>query len=134
MKPTDFSRYLSDYLTRYLPAECGVSPNTVQSYSTTFVLFLLRFIKQEENLQPDKLCLKDINKNVGLSIFLHGWKRIADVTPQLAMHGCLPCTRSALKFIQYRDVKGMRVWQDILSIRFKKAKSPENGLTSLHQP
>lgn len=122
MKPTDFSRYLSDYLTRYLPTECGVSPNTVQSYSTTFVLFL-RFIKEEENLQPDKLSLKDINKRrvIGFLAWLEKNRRCSAST----RNARLSTLHSFFKFIQYRDVKGMHVWQDILSVRFKKAKSPE---------
>lgn len=122
MKPTDFSRYLSDYLTQYLPIECGVSPNTVQSYSITFVLFL-RFVKEEENLQPDKLCLKDINKRrvIGFLAWLEK-NRSCNASTRNAR---LSTLHSFFKFIQYRDVKGMHVWQDILSIRFKKAKSPE---------
>jgi hypothetical protein len=28
MKSTDFSKYLSDYLCKYLPVECGISRST----------------------------------------------------------------------------------------------------------
>jgi site-specific recombinase XerD len=127
MKPTDFSKYLTDYLTRYLPDECGVSPHTVQSYSTTFILFL-RYMKEEENLPPAKLCLKDIAKQRVIN-FLE-WiekERKCGVSTRNAR---LATLHSFFKFIQYRDVSGMRLWQDILSIRFKKTKSPQMSYLS----
>lgn len=122
MKPTDFSKYLTDYLTQYLPVEYGGSPNTIHTYSITFTLFL-RYMKQEENVSPDKLCLKDITK-----------QRIIDFLDWLEKdRKCSISTRNArlaalhsfFRFIQYRDVKRMCLWQDILSIRFKKGKSPQ---------
>jgi integrase/recombinase XerD len=122
MNPTDFSKYLTDYLTRYLPDECGVSPHTVQSYSTTFVL-LLRYMKEEENLPPAKLCLKDIAKQRVIN-FLE-WIEKDRKCGASTRNARLATLHSFFKFIQYRDVKGMHLWQDILSIRFKKAKSPE---------
>ena len=41
MKPTDFSRLLSEYLTVYLPGRRNMSENTVFSYCDAFRLFLL---------------------------------------------------------------------------------------------
>lgn len=122
MKPTDFSRYLSDYLTQYLPIECGVSPNTVKTYSFTFTL-LLRYLKAEEALTPNRLCLKDITK-ARIIAFLDWLQSDRD---------CMASTRNArlatlhsfFKYIQYRDMKGMLAWQEILAIRFKKSAAPE---------
>ena len=33
MKPTDFSKYLTDFFGTYLPIECGVSQNTILTLS-----------------------------------------------------------------------------------------------------
>jgi integrase/recombinase XerD len=122
MKPTDFSRYLSDYLTQYLPIECGVSPNTVKTYSFTFTI-LLRFLKVEEGLTPDRLALKDITK-VRVIAFLD-WLQTERNCSASTRNARLATLHSFFKFIQYRDMKGMQVWQEILLIRFKKSVSPE---------
>lgn len=37
---TDFGKYLTDYLNRYLTMECGCSYQTVKQYSVTFMLFI----------------------------------------------------------------------------------------------
>lgn len=122
MKTTDFSKYLSDYLTQYLPIECGISPNTINTYSITFTIFL-RFLKTEEGISPDKLCLKDITK-VRIIGFLD-WLQSDRNCSISTRNARLATLHSFFKFIQYRDMKGMSIWQDILSIRFKKCTLPE---------
>lgn len=127
MKPTDFSKYLSDYLTQYLPIECGVSPNTIKTYSITFTI-LLRYLKAEERLTPDRLCLKDITK-VRIIAFLDWLQRNRNCGTS-TRNARLATLHSFFKYIQYRDMKGMQVWQEILSIRFKKSVSPEMSYLS----
>ncbi|WP_316928640.1 site-specific integrase [Gillisia sp. JM1] len=46
MKPTDFSKYISDFISRYLPHEKGLSNNTIIAYRDTFVL-LLEYLQKE---------------------------------------------------------------------------------------
>ena len=122
MKPTDFSKYLTDYLTQYLPNECGVSPNTIQTYSVTFTI-LLRYMKIEEGISPDKLCLNDITKSRVIN-FLE-WLESDRKCSISTRNARLATLHSFFKYIQYRDVKGMMVWQEILSVRYKKCASPE---------
>lgn len=122
MKATDFSRYLSDYLTQYLPVECGVSSNTVKTYSITFAI-LLRYLKAEEGLSPDRLCLKDITK-ARVIAFLD-WLQQERNCSASTRNARLATLHSFFRYIQYRDMQGMQVWQEILSIRFKKTTSPE---------
>jgi site-specific recombinase XerD len=122
MKATDFSRYLSDYLTQYLPVECGVSSNTVKTYSITFTI-LLRYLKAEEGLSPDRLCLKDITK-ARVIAFLD-WLQQERNCGASTRNARLATLHSFFRYIQYRDMQGMQIWQEILSIRFKKTTSPE---------
>ena len=59
MKPTDFSNYISDFISRYLPNEKGASANTITSYRDTFVL-LLNFTEKEKHVKIEKLTLDKI--------------------------------------------------------------------------
>jgi len=122
MKPTDFSKYLTDYLSQYLPVECGFSVNTVQSYSHTFVIFL-RYMDEEENINPERLCLKDITKQIVISFL--DWLEKERECSISTRNARLSTIHSFFRFIQYRDVAGLKQWQEILSIPFKKCASPE---------
>jgi integrase/recombinase XerD len=122
MKTTDFSKYITDYLTQYLPIECGASPNTVQAYSVTFVL-LLKYLKSEEGITADKICLKDITKARMLE-FLK-WLEAERKCSVSTRNARLATLHSFFKYLQYRDITGIGVWQEILTIPFKKFGQPE---------
>lgn len=47
MRPTDFAKYLSAFLTKYLNGERNVSPNTILAYKDTFVQFIT-FMKEKK--------------------------------------------------------------------------------------
>ena len=66
---TDFGKYLTDYLNRYLTMECGCSYQTVKQYSATFMLFI-QYMYKIELIAPEKLFLKEITKERVLG-FLH---------------------------------------------------------------
>lgn len=121
MKTTDFSRYLTDYLTQYLPQECGASPNTVQTYSITFTLFL-RYMKAEVGISPDKLRLRDLTK-LRVVHFLD-WLETDRRCSVSTRNARLATLHSFFRYLQYRDVQGIAVWQQMLTIWFKKCASP----------
>jgi site-specific recombinase XerD len=60
MVNTDFSKYLTAYLSRYLPGQRNVSENTIKSYRDTFRLFLT-FCKETKGIKPEKLTMDMIN-------------------------------------------------------------------------
>jgi len=122
MKPTDFSKYLTDYLTQYLPVECGVSRNTIQSYSYTFMIFL-RYMNEEECIKPESLYLKDITKQKVIHFL--DWLEKERKSSVSTRNARLATLHSFFRFIQYRDVAGLKQWQEILSVQFKKNSSPE---------
>ncbi|GHT32333.1 integrase [Bacteroidia bacterium] len=122
MKPTDFSKYLTDYLTRYLPVECGVSRNTIQTYSLTFTVFL-RYMKEEECIKPERLCMEDITKKRVID-FLN-WLERERKCGVSTRNARLATLHSFFRYIQYRDISGLNRWQEILSVRFKKTASLE---------
>ena len=61
MKPTDFARSLTDFLSKYLPGERGLSTNTIESYKTTFILFIT-FMEDKKKITVNKLAIKNITK------------------------------------------------------------------------
>ena len=70
MRPTDFATHLTAFLTRYLPAQRNVSPNTIESYRDAFVL-LLRYCRDVRQLAPDRLSLEQIDPPLVLDFLDH---------------------------------------------------------------
>lgn len=56
MKKADFPYYLTSFLGKYLPGQKNVSPNTIESYATTFKLFLV-FCENEKKIKAERLKL-----------------------------------------------------------------------------
>lgn len=61
MKTSNFSRYLTQYLTHYLPVQRNLSSNTIRSYRDTFKLLLI-FCRDEKGLNIAKLTLSKLDK------------------------------------------------------------------------
>lgn len=120
MKQTDFSRYLTDFMTKYLKDERGCSQNTIRAYRDTMLLLLI-YYKNRWGIVADKLVLSDITKERIIS-FLEWLEK---------ERGCCPATRNArlaavhafFKFMQYRSLDQMDEWQKILGIRIKRARA-----------
>ncbi|WP_242975072.1 hypothetical protein [Anaerovirgula multivorans] len=52
MKEADFPKYLSSFLSDYLPNQKNASKETIASYRDTFKLFL-KFCENERSLKPE---------------------------------------------------------------------------------
>lgn len=127
MKPTDFSKSLTDFLSKYLPGERGLSANTINSYKTTFILFI-EFIESQKKISVNKLSLKDITKQciVEFLEWLQRERRCSDSTRNVR----LAAMHSFFNFLQYEAPENLNKWQHILSIKVKKTKkSAMNYLT-----
>ena len=61
MKASDFSRFLTQYLTHYLPVQRNLSSNTIRSYRDTFKLLLI-FCRDEKGFNIAKLNLAMLDK------------------------------------------------------------------------
>ena len=122
MKPTDFANALTDFLGHYLTVECGYSRNTVTTYSYTFSLFI-EYMEKEELVRPEKLTFDEITKDRVIS-FLSWLEKDRKCSPS-TRNARLGALRSFFSYLQYRNVAGLAKWQEILSIKSKKPKSPE---------
>lgn len=127
MRPTDFSYYLTRYLTKYLPDELGASPNTIASYRDTYRLFLT-YLRDIHKIPVEKLCLKDINKNQ-VEAFLDWIETERNCSVQ-TRNVRLAAIHSYFKYLQYENPGNLLEWQRILSIPVKKGeKGTLNYLT-----
>lgn len=120
MKPTDFSKYLSDFLCKYLPYERGASGNTVLAYRDTFVLFI-RFL-ESRNLKVHKFTLAKINKQIILDFL--DWLQNERKCGNASRNARLAAIHSFFRYLQYQRPEYLYHYQEILSIKAKKTHQP----------
>lgn len=119
MKPTDFAYYLSAFFTKYLPAECGSSVNTVSSYRDTFLL-LFRYLRDERGVRIERLELKDFNKDL-IREFLD-WIETARGCSAATRNVRLTALHSFFRYLQFECPDFLIEWQKILDIPVKKTE------------
>jgi len=128
MKATDFSKYLTDYLTRYLSHERGASPNTIIAYRDTFVLFI-SFMQCIRHIKAEKLWIQSITKE-SVTTFLD-WLQQERNCSNATRNLRLAALHSFFRYVQYQNPEHLHEYQDILSIRLKEVKqSTINYLTT----
>lgn len=121
MKPTDFSKYLTDFLTRYMPGEMGASGNTIASYKDTFIL-LLTFSRDKKAIPANKLTLSLITK--GLIVEFLDWIETERKCSAATRNVRLAALNSFFRYLQYQNPENLLEWQRILSIPVKKTEKP----------
>ncbi len=126
MKPTDFSKYISDFISKHLPDEKGASVNTITAYRDTFVL-LLNFIQQEKRIKVEKLTLEKIKKEIILEFldYIQKQRKCSHST----RNARLAAIHSFYKYLQGESLEHLHECQRILSIKFKRA--PQGSLNYL---
>ncbi|MEW6505906.1 MAG: site-specific integrase [Chloroflexota bacterium] len=128
MKPTDFAKALSRYLTSYLPGERNVSPNTIRSYRDTFKLFLY-YCKNARDLIIEDFSLKHMDEP--LIVDFLSWLEQDRSNSIATRNQRLACIHGFCRYLQIEDPAGLSAYQKILSIPVKKAPKPAvNYLTS----
>lgn len=65
MRENDFPRYLTRFLSQYLPGQKNVSPNTIAAYRDTFKLFLT-YYETCRGLSPERLTMVRLTKELVL--------------------------------------------------------------------
>ena len=119
MKPTDFAKYLTDFLSVYLPTQKNVSKNTIRSYRDTFKL-LINYCQEIKKMSVEKITLNSLSS-----------ERIADFLEWLETNRkCSISTRnqrlaaihSFFRYIQAEEPAGIFHFQKIAAIPIKKSK------------
>ena len=128
MKPTDFSRYLTYFFTKYMPGEMGASTNTISSYKDTFIL-LLTFVKDKKNIKADKLSLDVVTKELVVEFL--DWIETERKCCAATRNVRLAAIHSFYQYLQYQSPENLLEWQKILSIPVKRTEAKSVRYMSL---
>lgn len=112
-KPTDFSMALADYLFIFLPAQKGLSENTIHSYSDTLELFL-RFVENERGIKRECLDIAHISRPV-VEDFLT-WLETERGSSASTRNQRRVALNGFFRYLQYRNPGYVLLCQQILSI------------------
>jgi len=128
VKPTDFSKSLTDFLSLYLPGEKGSGKNTINAYKDTFILFL-KFMQEEKSINASKLMLNDITQECIIEFL--DWVQKNRHCTIATRNARLAAVHSFFRYLQYRNPIHLHEWQRILSIPIKKTEKPTANYMTL---
>lgn len=118
---TDMAMLLKDFFETYLPKERGVSGHTIRSYSATFQS-LYSFFKGSKGIRADKLSVKDLSRQ-SINGYLD-WLETEKGNKVQTRNSRLASIKAFCHYAQYKDFNNLAKWQEILSIKSKKADMP----------
>jgi integrase/recombinase XerD len=118
MKPTDFSYYLSNFLTTYLAGQRNLSKNTIESYRDTFFL-LLRYFSDIKNIAPEKVTVNTVGKESMEEFLL--WLESERECSISTRNQRLAAIHAFFRYLQSEKPEYMYQCQRVLSIPVKKA-------------
>lgn len=138
MKPTDFAKYLTEFLSVYLPTQKNISKNTIHSYRDTFKL-LIKYCQEIKEIPVERITLKVLSSDC-LSDFLQ-WLETNRKCSISTRNQRLAAIHSFFRYIQAEEPSGIFNYQKIAAIPAKRAKktvveylTPEAIKLLLEQP
>lgn len=121
MRENDFPRYLTSFLSHYLPGQKNVSPNTIASYRDTFKLFLI-YCETCRGLPPERLTMIRLTKELVLG-FLDWLETERHCSIRTRNHR-LAVIHSFCRYSQKEFPENLYETQKILAIPSKKSEKP----------
>ncbi len=122
MKLTDFAKYLTNFLSVYLPTQKNVSRNTIYSYRDTFKLLLQYMEEKVKSLRPERVTIKDLSSERLTSFLL--WLETERKCSISTRNQRLAAIHSFFRYVQGEDPTCIAHFQKILTIPIKKAPKP----------
>lgn len=122
MKPTDFAKYLTDFLSAYLTTQKNVSKNTVHSYRDMFKL-LIKYCQESKNIPAERITL-DLLSSKLLTDFLE-WLETERKCSISTRNQRLAAIHSFFRYVQAEEPAGLFHFQKVIAIPLKKAKKTE---------
>ncbi len=119
MKKANFSTYMTEFLSHYLPELKNVSTNTISSYCDTFRLFL-GYCQNVEGMRIEKLSVNDLTP--GLVDHFLQWLETGRNNGIATRNQRLAAIHSFVKFVQTEEPRLLLNFQQILAIPVKKTE------------
>lgn len=138
MKPTDFAKYLTEFLAGYLPEQKNVSKNTIRSYRDTFKL-LIAYCQEIKGIPSERITLNLLSSEwiTGFLGWLEGGRKCSISTRNQR----LAALHSFFRYVQAEEPAGMFHFQKVTAIPIKRVKrtvveylTPEAMKLLLEQP
>lgn len=121
MKTTDFARYLTDYLSVYLPGQRNLSSHTIASYRDTFKLLLI-FCAHEKGISPERLTLAHFDDAL-IRTFMN-WIETTRNCSVATRNQRLAAVHAFFRYVQAEMPERLMTRQRILAIPSKKTGKP----------
>jgi integrase/recombinase XerD len=138
MKPTDFAKYLTEFLSGYLSEQKSVSKNTIRSYRDTFKL-LIAYCQEIKGIPSERITLNLLSSEwiTGFLGWLEGERKCSISTRNQR----LAALHSFFRYVQAEEPAGMFHFQKVTAIPIKRVKrtvveylTPEAMKLLLEQP
>ncbi len=118
MKPSDFAKHLTEFLSVYLPSQKNISKNTIHSYRDTFKL-LLTYCRETKNIPAERITMDFLSSKL-LTDFLQ-WLEIDRKCSISTRNQRLAAIHSFFRYVQSEEPSGIFHFQKVIAIPAKKA-------------
>ena len=118
MKPADFAKHLTEFLSVYLPLQKNVSKNTIHSYRDAFKL-LIRYCQETKSMPAERITM-DVLSSKLLTDFLQ-WLETDRKCSISTRNQRLAAIHSFFRYVQSEEPSGIFHFQKVIAIPAKKA-------------
>lgn len=119
MNPTNFAKYLTDFLSIYLTGQKNASKNTIYAYRDTFKL-LLKYLQEVKGVAIERISIGLLTAGL-IKDFLN-WLECERKCSISTRNQRLASIHSFFRYIQSEDPAGIYHFQQVISIPIKKAE------------
>ena len=120
MKPADFAKHLTEFLSVYLPSQKNVSKNTIHSYRDAFKL-LIRYCQEKKSIPAERITM-DVLSSKLLAEFLE-WIETDRKCSISTRNQRLAAIHSFFRYVQSEEPSGIFHFQKVIAIPVKKTKN-----------
>lgn len=117
VKPTNFAKYLTKFLSDYLVFQKNASKNTIYSYRDTFKL-LIKYCQEVKNISAEKITM-DVLSDKMIIGFLQ-WLETDRNCSISTRNQRLAAIHSFFRYVQTEDPTGLFHFQKVIAIPIKK--------------
>lgn len=121
VRESDFARYLSYFLSRYLPGQQNVSVHTVSSYRDAFKLLLI-FLHQEKGCRSELIQISTLTRETVVEFL--DWLQKDGKSSISTRNQRLAALHAFCRYVQRESPENLLEIQKILSIPIKKRPKP----------